>query len=301
MVGARTVIKDEAADGDSSGSTVLVAVANPDHVDQLLRTATDLAAGGEVLVVSVIHKPVTSPFLLFSGDRIRDEYDQRRPPVLERAAVLAEEAPVPIRRHLLVGSDVSEAILTAQAESDADAILLGWQENARASDLVLGATVDRVVGRAPCDIFVERVGTTADGMDEILLPTVGGPHLEPATDLVRAVADANDAAVSVVTYVAPDADESTLRAAQENVATAEELLSSVTCRTEVEDSSDVAGSVVARAAESDFVVLGATRERALTRRVVGSVAERVAREAAPPVVIAKRRAERSLLGRVFDR
>lgn len=301
MVGVRTVLKDEPVDGSSDGATVLVALSNPDHVDQLLRTATDLATGGEVLVVSVIHKPVTSPFLLFSGDLIRDEYDERRPPVLERAAGLAEDASVPIRRHLLVGSDVSEAILTAQAESDADAILLGWQEVARPSDLVLGATVDRVVGRAPCDVFVERVGTTADGMDEILLPTVGGPHLEPATDLVRAVADANDAAVSVVTYVSPDADESTLATAQEHVATAEELLSGVTCRTEVETSSDVADSVVARAAESDFVVLGATRERALTRRVVGSVAERVAREAAPPVVIAKRRAERSLLGRVFDR
>lgn len=301
MVDARTVLKDEGFHGSSDGSTVLVALSNPDHVDQLLRTATDLASGGEILVVSVIHKPVTSPFLLFSGDFIRDQFDERRPRVLERASVLAQEAPVPIRRHLLVGSDVSEAILTAQAESDADAILLGWQENARASDLVLGATVDRVIGRAPCDVFVERVGTTADGMDEILLPTVGGPHLEPATDLVAAVADANDAVVSVVSYVAPGSDESASTAAEENVETAREMLSGITCKPVVETSEDVAGSIVARAAESDFVVLGATRERAFTRPVVGSVAERVAREAAPPVVIAKRRAERSFFTRVFER
>lgn len=300
MVGARTVLKDEAG-GSSDGATVLVALANPDHVDQLLRTATDLASGGEVLVVSVIHKPVTSPFLLFSGDRIRDQFDERRPPVLERASVLAEEAPVPIRRHLLVASDVSEAILTAQAESGADAILLGWQEQARTSDLVLGATVDRVIGRAPCDVFVERVGTTADGMDEILLPTVGGPHLQPATNLAAAVADANDAGVSVVSYVSPGADESVSTAAEQYVETAREMLSGVTCSTAVETTEGVAGSIVVRAAESDFVVLGATRERGLTRPVVGSVAERVAREAAPPVVIAKRRAERSFFTRVFDR
>lgn len=299
MAGARTVLKDERVDGD--GATVLVVLSNLDHVDQLLRTATDLATGGEVVVVSVIHKPVTSPFLLFSEGHIHAEFDDSRPPVLERASVLAEGAEVPIRRHLLVGSDVSEAILTAQRESDADAILLGWQDRASPSDIVLGATVDRVVGRAPCDVYVERVGTTADGVDRVLLPTVGGPHLEPATELVEAVALANDADVTVVSYVDHDADEAERGAAADHVARAASMLSAVDTGTVVEATDDVAGSIVGLAADHDLVVLGATRERTLLRPVVGSVAETVAREAAPPVVIAKRRAERSLLGRFLER
>lgn len=297
MVDARTVYKDEGSASD--GPTVLVALSNPDHVDQLLRTATDLAAGGEIIVVSVIHKPVTSPFLLFSEGHIREEFDESRPPVLERASVLAEEMPVPVRRHLLVGSDVSEAILTAQREADADALLLGWQDRARASDIVLGATVDRVVGRAPCDVFVERVGTTADGMDHVLLPTVGGPHLRPATDLVAAVARANGAAVTVVSYVGPDAGDAERTAAEDHVETAREMLSGVDCGTSVVATDDVAGSLVARAADSDIVVLGATRERGFRRPVVGSVAQRVAREATPPVVIAKRQREGSFFDRVL--
>ena len=296
MVGARTVLKDDA--GESDGRTVLVALANPDHVDQLLRTATDLAVGGEVLVVSVIHKPVTSPFLLFSGRHIHEEYDERRPPVLERASVLAEETSVPVRRHLLVGSDVSEAILTARREADADAILLGWQERASASDIVLGATVDRVVGRAPCDVYVERVGATADGMDRVLLPTVGGPHVDPATALAEAVAEANDATVTVVSYVDPDADDADRSAAEVHVETAASMLSGVDAETVVEPATDVAGGIVTRAEDHDLVVLGATRERSLRRPVVGSVAERVAKEATPPVVIAKRRRGRSFLDRV---
>jgi nucleotide-binding universal stress UspA family protein len=299
MVGARTVLKDERADSD--GATVLVVLSNPGHVDQLLRTATDLTAGGEVLVVSVIHKPVTSPFLLFSEGHIHDEFDDSRPPVLERASVLAEDSSVPIRRHLLVGSDVSEAILTAQRESDADAILLGWQDRARPSDIVLGATVDRVVGRAPCNVYVERVGTTADRVERVLLPTVGGPHLEPATELVEAVARANDADVTVVSYVGHGAGDSDRAAARDHVERAASLLAAVETGTVVESTDDVAGSIVTLAADHDLVVLGATRERALLRPVVGSVAETVAREAAPPVVIAKRRADRSLLGRVLHR
>ena len=296
MAGARTVLKDEG--GESVGYTLLVALANPDHVDQLMRTATDLVDDGEIVVVSVIHKPVTSPFLLFSGGHIRAEFDDDRPRVLERASTSAGE--VPVRRHLLVSSDVSEALLRAVRESGADGLLLGWQDRPGPSDIVLGRTVDRVVARAPCDVFVERVGATADGMDAILLPTVGGPHLRPATDLVRAVADANGATVTVASYVGPDADDAGRAAAREHVRTAADMLPDVDRETVVETTDDVAATLVRQADAHDLVVLGATRERTLRRRVVGTVAETVAREATPPVVIAKRRTERSLLERVFE-
>lgn len=296
MAGARTVLKDEGA--ESVGYTLLVALANPAHVDQLMRTATDLADDGEVVVVSVIHKPVTSPFLLFSRGRIRAEFDEDRSPVLDRASAFAED--VPVRRHLLVSSDVSEALLRAVKESGADGLLLGLQDRPRPSDIVLGRTVDRVVARAPCDVFVERVGATADGVDAVLLPTVGGPHLRPATDLAGAVAGANDATVTVVSYVGSDADDAEWTAAREHVETAVGLLPDVDRETAVETTDNVTSTLVARADDHDLVVLGATRERTLRRRVVGSVAERVAREATPPVIIAKRRTERSLLERVLE-
>jgi nucleotide-binding universal stress UspA family protein len=294
MAGARTVLKD--VGGEGGGYTPLVALTNQERVDQLMRTATDLA-DGEVVVVSVIHKPVTSPFLLFSEGQIRAEFDDGQPSVLERAAAAAGE--VPVRRHLLVGSDVSAGIMRAAEESGADALLLGWQDRPRPADIVLGRTVDRVVARAPCDVFVERVGTTADGMDAILLPTVGGPHLRPATDLASAVAEANGAAVTAVSYVERDAGGRERAAARERVETAAEMLPEADVESVVEPAADVASTIVRRADEHDLVVLGATRERTLRRRVVGSVAETVAREATPPVVIAKCRSDRSLLGRVF--
>jgi len=298
MAGARTVFKDDPE--SARERTVLVALADPDRVDQLFRTARDLAGGGEILVVSVIHKPVTSPFLLFSGGHIHEEYDDRRSPVLDRAAVLAEDAQVPVRRHLLVGSDVSEAILRASSESDADAILLGWQERPTASDIVLGRTVDRVVGRAPCDVYVERVGTTADRVNRLLLPTVGGPHLGPVTDLVGAVAAANDAAVTVVSYVSPDAGDGARAEARDHVETAAEMLPEVPREQRVGEATDVGAAVVEAAADHDLVALGATRERSLRRRVAGSVAGTVVREADPPVVIAKRARDRGFLDRVLD-
>lgn len=301
MTGARTVFRDEPA--GSGGYTVVVAVANPDTVEQLMRTAVDLAAAndGEILAVSVVHKPLTSPFLLFSGDRIREEYQDERSRVLDRAANSADRGSVPVRRHLLVGSDVSEAILEATRAAGGDALLVGWQHRARPTDIVLGTTVDRVVARAPCSVYVERVGATADGVDSILLPTVAGPHLEPAADLVEAVARANDATVTIATYLSPDAGEAERATADDRVRTAAVSLGDVDCDLVIEEASDAAASIVAAAAGHDLVVLGATRERGFLRPVVGSVAEWVAADAEPPVVVAKRRAEPSVVDRILGR
>lgn len=300
MVGVRTVLEDEPPDGDVY--TVVVAVANPDTVDQLMRTAVDLAAAhhGEVLAVGVVHKPLSSTFLMFSGERIREEYQDERALVLERATIFGSGTSVPVRRHLLVGSDVSAAIRKATRSGDGDALLLGWQDRAHPSDIVLGKTVDRVIARAPCPTYVERVGTTADGLDSILLPTVGGPHLEAASDLAEAVARANDATVTVASFLSRD-DERARADATEHVATAVDALDGVSCDRVLEPCDDVAASIEAAAGDHDLVVLGATRERGLRRRIVGSVARRVAGGAAPPVVIAKRGASRTVIDRVLGR
>lgn len=301
MVGARTVYEDEPTGND--GYTIVVAAANPDTVDQLMRTAVDLAAAhdGEILAVSVVHKPLTSPFLLFSGEHIREHYQGDRALVLERASIFGSGTDVPVRRHLLVGSDVSEAILQATRSADGDALLLGWQDRAHPSDIVLGKTVDRVISQAPCPVYVERVGTTAGEVDSILLPTVGGPHLEPATDVVEAVAHGNDATVTIASFLPQNAGAEDRAAASDHVDSAASALDGVTVERVVEQSDDVAASIVATAGDHDLVVLGATRERGLRRRVVGSVAARVASEAAPPVVIAKCRASRSVFDRVLGR
>lgn len=298
-------VQGTAADEATAGRpyTLVVAVANPGNVDQLMRTAVDLAAdrGGRIRVVSVAHKPVTSPFALFSDDSIRTEFSADREAVLDAAVDAAADSPVPVERTLAVGTDVSDALLDVVGEADADALLLGWHHRSRPTDVVLGRTVDRVVRRAPCDVYVERVGTTADGMDAILAPTDGGPHVEPAVDLAGAVGRATDATVRVVSYVAPAAGSGDRAAAREHVDRAVARLSGVPVDGTVQEADDVAGAVVAAAEDHDLVVLGATRERRRRGRVVGSVAEAVGRRASPPIVIAKRSSGGSLLDRVLDR
>lgn len=301
MRGVETVVEDDAASGRDY--TVVVALDEPDPVEQLMRTAIDLAADrdGQIRAVTVVHKPATSPFLLFSDDRIKREFAGAENAILDAAVAAAEGSPVPVRRSLVVGSNVSSTLRSVIAEAEADALVLGWRARPRPTDVVLGTTVDPLIRRGPCDVFVERVGTTADGLALICLPTVGGPHVDPATDLAGAVARANDAAVRVVSFVPPEADDADRAAAETHVAEATERLPGVEVEGGVEAAGDVAEALVAAADASDFVVLGATREARFRRGVVGSVAETVAQRVDPPVVIAKRRSTRSWLARRIGR
>ncbi|WP_225332939.1 universal stress protein [Halomicrobium urmianum] len=301
MGSAQRVIEDDPAAGREY--TLVVAVANPLNVQQLMRTAVDLARdrNGQIRVTSVVHKHVTSPFILFSDDRIKEEYADAQRAVLDEAVALAADASVPVKRSLLVGSDVSDAVLSAVEDADADALLLGWQYQSRASDVILGTTVDPVVRRAPCDVYVERIGTTADGVDDVLLPTDGGPHVAAAAELAGAVARANDAAVRVVSYVEPNAGAADREAAREHVREATTMVEDVPVDAGVCEAVAVAEAIVSAAADVDLVVLGATRERRLRRRVVGSVAQTVGQRAAPPIIIAKQRSETSLLRRALGR
>lgn len=292
-----------AESGDDDRYTLVVAVANPGTVGQLMRTAIDLAKGrdGEIHVVSVAHKPASSPFLLFPDEHLEAEYADDQQAVLEKAADYAADAAVSVETHVRVGVDVADEIEALVGELDADALLLGWRERPRPADIVIGSTVDPIVRRAPVDTYIERVGQTADGVETILLATDGGGDIEPAARLVESVATANDAEVLVVSYVTPEDDPEAHEQAREAVETAASWLGDVPVETSVAETDDVAGAIVSEGRSHDFIALGATRERRFRRPIVGSVAEEVGKRATVPVVIAKARREPTFVGRLLRR
>lgn len=284
--------------------TVLVAVGNPGTAEQLTRTAVDLARAndGRVHVVSVIHKHHTSPFLLFSDERIKREFAGGRDEIVTRAAQVADDAGVPVDDSLLVGSDVSRAITTAIGRLDADVAILGWRSERRTSDVVMGTTIDPVVRKAPCDVLVEKVGTTADRVESILLPTVGGPHADLATEVAGTIAAANDAEVTALSLVEPDASERRRSTGAEFVdAAADALAGTAPATTTVGEAADPIAGILEAAADHDLIVLGATRRGMLTRQVVGTTPRAVGTRADCPVIVASGRSQLSRVRRLVAR
>ncbi|MUV85791.1 universal stress protein [Natronomonas sp. CBA1123] len=269
---------------------VVVAVGNPDHVEQLVRTAGDLARArdGRIRLVSVVVKSHDSPFEVFSDETIRREYSGDRQALLDRATAAAP-SDVPVEAELVVAKSVAAGVLDAVAAPSVEALFVGWHGPSRRSEVVLGTSVDRLLRRAPCDVYVERIGRTADGVDRVLLPVAGGPHVRPAAMAAAAIAASNDATVTTVSVIPPGADreEPSRWLAEAVEAVSGSPGSEVAIETGVRESENVEDALVETAADYDIVVFGATRQSGLRKRLVGSVPRRVADRTDRTVLLAR--------------
>lgn len=269
---------------------IAVAVGNPGTVEQLMRTAIDVARdnGGEVMVASVIVKPTASPTALLTDEVIKRDFAGERQEILDRALALAEGTGVPVDGRLLVASDVSRALRTLIAEEECDAILFGWRERRR-REFVFGRNVDRVATRAPCDIIVEKIGPTANGVEAILLPAGEGPNATLAAETARAIALANDARVDMIRVVDPDAQDRDRAAARRILAETSDVLAPVVeVKANVEEAEDAATALVKASGMRDITVLGATESGRLRRLAVGATPHAVGRDAPNTVIVTKR-------------
>jgi nucleotide-binding universal stress UspA family protein len=273
--------------GDAkSGGPVLVGAENPDHVQQLVRTAGDLArlGGGVVRLVTVVVKPYESPFAVFDDETILREYAGDSHDLLARAT---PPEGVTVERDVVVARSPARGLLAAVEEIDPAALVVGWQERSR-TDAVLGTTVDRLVERATCDLYVERIGVEADGVDSVLLPVAGGPHVGTAAAVAKAIAARNDASVCVFSVAASHGDDAAVRFVDEGIrAVAAAPGPDTPVETAVRETADVSAAIVDEAVEHDVVVMGATRQGALRRRLVGSVPRRVLARTDRTVILAR--------------
>jgi nucleotide-binding universal stress UspA family protein len=263
---------------------VLVGVESLDHVQQLVRTAGDLAhlGSGTVRVVTVAVKRTDSPFRMFSDETIVREFADRSHELLDRATT---PEGVTVEREVLVARSAAKGVLAAVEETDPAALVVGWRRQERRTDAVFGTTVDALVERAPCDLYVERVGQEANGVDSVLLPVAGGPHVETAARVATAIAARNDARVLVFSVGTPGDAGQFVAEGREALADADGP--EVPVETATRESDDVTEAIVDESTAHDVVVLGATRQGALRRKLVGSVPRRVVDRTDRTVILAR--------------
>ncbi|MFB6104271.1 MAG: amino acid permease [Halobacteriaceae archaeon] len=280
---APTVVAEEAP--ANREYKVLVPIANPASVDQLMHTAIDLARehDGEIVVMNVVTVPQQTP--LSEGRQFVDE--ERA--VLEEAIEMGVDADVPIGGTIRIGHDVATAILNTIEARDIDTVLLGWRGRSRRQDFVFGSNVDEVITKASCDVLVERIGPAAEAVDRILVPTAGGPHAEFAAEVARAIARANDATVTVTHVVAPDATEADHATAQEKLDRAVAILEDdIRVEADLVEAPDVVDAIVDMTGDYDVTLIGATREGLFQQLLFGAIPEQVGARATNTVIMAKR-------------
>lgn len=269
---------------------LLVSVGDPDYVDQLMRTAVDLAREnrGEILVLSVLVQSRSSPFALLKDEVIKRDFGGRRQEIVDRAVTMAEGTDVPVTGEVRVSHDLAKAVLRAIRDHEIDAVLLGWQDRPR-SNFVLGSNVDRIVNRARCDVIVEKIGPEADGVESILVPTAGGLHAAFAAEIARAIARSNDASVEVIHVVAPDTPDRERQSRRETaIESTAAILEGVDVETRLVEGTDVVDTIVTRSTKHDITVVGASREGMLQQLLFEGIPEEIGRRARSTVIMAKR-------------
>lgn len=272
--------------GPTDAGPVLVAVSDPDHVEQLVRTAGDLArlGSGLVRVVTVAVKPHDSPFGVFDDETIRRDFADGSHELLARATT---PAGVGVDRQVVVARSVAGGIVSAVERWDPSALVVGWTGATSRRDAVFGTTVDRLVERVPCDLYVERIGREANGVESVLLPVAGGPHVDVSARAAVAIADRNDARLVCYTVSTPTADRDTEAVLAEARAAVDALDRDVSVSRVVRESPDVTDALVADAADYDVVVFGATRQGPLRGRLAGSVPRSVVARTDRTVLVAR--------------
>ena len=262
---------------------LVVPIANEAHVEQLMRTATDLVGGrdAEILVLNVATVPRQTPY-----SEARDRVDEGRP-IVDRAMDVADEAGIPVSGTIRIAHNPSDAILNTVDQYDSEGVLMGWGgTRSGRRNIVVGSTVDDVATESDSDVFVEKVGTGDGRVDSVLLPWADSTHAELAAEVASAIARTTGATVDVVRVVGPDDD---VDEAREMLADAESRFADdVDVTTSLVEGDDVADALVAEADDHDVTTLGATREGILQKFVFGAVPEAVGDRVEHTVIMCQR-------------
>ncbi|MDP8957893.1 MAG: amino acid permease, partial [Actinomycetota bacterium] len=290
----RPRIAYEVKRGARKRRTILVPVADTTHVDTSLAVAVALSRHEEAHVIALNVVRIPSQLPLSSGL----ELTQEAQPVMERVAELAERFPdATIDSIVGVGHRVSQVITDIAQREEADTIVLGWQGTVHESR-VRGSVAQAVVAEAPTDLLVIKDHGLPEQVGELLLGVSPGLRAGTALSVAIQLARGFGARLRLVTILLPHGQEKRadlerwLEELAEQVRSAglpaEQLV------TEVIEGESVIRTLAREGANSDLLVIGASRDWVLRQHLLGSIPDRLANRLGRTIVMVKEKEPRVL-------
>ncbi|MEA3400865.1 MAG: universal stress protein [Armatimonadota bacterium] len=252
--------------------TVVVAIANPDNVPNLMRIACMMACefDGRVVAVTVVEMESEAPDPSSTAhDRMSQAYD-----VLEMAEKMAEGCDADFDGRLAVGRKVAEVLDDVADAEDAKLIVVGYSERLHPrDDAEFERLIDEIAAHAPCNLAVARFhGEVRFG--RVLVPVRTRLNLDVRRDFVTAMHNQHGATVDVVHFASSQAEVEHMRDELEDWLVERGVYDWVNLRVDVAE--QPAEAIVAASSEYDAVVLGTAPLHDVRRRYFGAVSEYVA-------------------------
>ena len=211
--------------------------------------------------------------------------DGERPDWLD---VPAQFGGVTVRTMVRAGENVAKVILEATRALNPNLLLLGWRGSPGQRSFLLGSTLDPVTRYAPCDVAVVRGGELGE-VRRALVPMSAGPNAPLAMELALSFS--------------PDIQVTALNVALQSLGPTGEAAGYAQLRSTLEpweDDERVVAKVVRApgiidgildeaAAGYDLVLIGASNESYIDRKLFGNVPQTVAASAPVPTVVVRHR------------
>ena len=272
--------RETGSDSDGRGTRIMVAVANPDTAVSMVRTTYELCRSKPDPRVELLHMvPVPAHVPLSGAEKYMLEGKEG---ILETMLYLAPM--FPIVSHLRYCRSIARGIVSACREKRADLLILGWHGQGGSRHYRIGATIDPVLERAPCDVIVLKGTGGNRTFRNILVPLAGGPNgalaletaailAEPEQGRITAFHVAGGRAFDIEGFVDQQARRLKLDRARVQVRTAV--------------SGPVVQTILDEAEQHDLVVIGSTRDSVLSRITHRPVPETVALKCPRPLVMVR--------------
>ncbi|MGD9495345.1 MAG: amino acid permease [Armatimonadota bacterium] len=292
------VLVEERLRVDRERFSVLVPVANPETVDNLLAVAHSIleTEPGQLVLLHVITVPDQLPVSVG-----RDFVSEARP-VLDESAHKAEALGMVPNALIRVGHRPADAILDTVEEYGCNFVVMGWRGRSTDPRTLVGSNIDRIVKDSNANVVVVR-GDVELPAHRILVPVQHPRHAHLMAGLAAPMAAAEGAYIELLHIVGADLSPQQ-RAAR--VAELKQAISSVGTplsgtdtdgrpkrrfRIRIE-SGEVVPTIIERSRDFDLLMMGASRESWIRRKVWGDKTFRVAASVDCPLMLVNLRTGR---------
>jgi nucleotide-binding universal stress UspA family protein len=242
----------------------LVVVNDPEREQALVNLTSGLAAGDDVVLVSVIEVP--------EGEALAAAQPEARQRRRQLDQLIAPGSGA--RTHVTVGRQGWDAVLELIARERPDLMVLPWR---RPGWDFLGTTMEQILRAPPCDVAVVK-GSFARAR-RILVPVRGGRYADLAARVAIGWARVQRGSVTLLHVRAPE---------QKRAPTLYQLLGELALDERVERlvtrTGDPADVITDELGEHDGIVFGATG-RESTRDPVGPIGQAIVGEARAAIIV----------------
>ena len=271
----------------SNDYSVLIPIGSSMQAEILGRIGAIIASdqGGEVLALHVVQVPQQ---LSLTDGRI---FLKESRPLLDEAISWAKERDVPVHTIIRLGRKVAEAVRLTAGENASDLMVLGWPGYTNSSGSVFGSVIDPIVDNPPTDVVVVRYRPWRP-LKKILVPVTGGLNSRMAVKLAASMANAEsqeDVSLTILHVLPLGSNERAEVVGQRALDASQEGVESDHIETKMVQGDDRAIAILDVAEGYDMIVIGASDEPVFRNFMVGTLAERVARDANVTVMMVKRR------------